>query len=315
MPVYNSGNTLMRAVDSVIKQTYTNIQLILIDDGSQDNSPTICDNYALMDPRVEVVHQSNSGASYARNTGLKKVKGEYVAFVDADDVISEMYIEVLLYSAIVTNTKIATCEAFYCTNNDYKIQPVNEIRPQIIKVVDYNFMESWSHATVWGALFHQSILIDLKFDTTIFVGEDSLFFVNALVQCDSISYVPNKLYYYFIYNNSLSHGTYGKNRLTEFNAWKKINMIVSERSNILDSSSKARMVRHAIERYKEVLLNKNINKNILHYLRKIVCENKDYYIEYISTIKRKTEIFLLIKLPWMYDIVYRKNKRRTRNRN
>ena len=308
IPVYNCEDKLGRMIDSVLKQSYKNLQLILIDDGSKDNSSSICDQYALMDSRVEVIHQNNAGASCARNTGLEKAKGEYVAFVDADDMVSEFYIESLLYSATITNTKISTCDALYCSENNYEPQLVNEIVPQIVKVVDYNFMETWSHATVWGALFHKSLLTNLKFDTSISVGEDSLFFASALVKCDEVSYITNKLYYYFIYDNSLSHGSYNERRLTEFDAWKKINNTVAPFSNVLDSSSKARMVRHAIERYKEVLRQDKVNNKILYQLREIVQENKKYYICYNSTKKAKAESFCITKMPWIYEIMYKVHK-------
>lgn len=305
IPVYNCEDKLGRTIDSVLNQSYKNLQLILIDDGSKDNSSSICDKYALKDSRVEVVHQNNTGASYARNMGLEKVRGEYVAFVDADDMVSEFYIEGLLYSAMITNTKISTCDAFYCTENDYEVQSVNEIVPQTVKVVDYNFMETWSHATVWGALFHKSLLINLKFDTSISVGEDSLFFASALVKCDEVSYVTNKLYYYFIYDNSLSHGVYNEKRLTEFVAWKRINNIVGKRSNILNTSSRARMVQHAIERYKEVLRQDKVDNRILDRLREIVQENKKYYICCNSTKKGKVESLCITKMPWIYEIIYK----------
>lgn len=308
IPVYNCEGKLSRAIDSVLKQSYKNIQLILIDDGSKDNSPYICDQYELKDSRVEVVHQNNAGASCARNTGLEKVKGEYVTFVDADDVVSELYVEILLYFATVTNTKISTCETFYCVESEYKVQQINEVVPQVIKVENYNFMEEWSHATVWGALFHKSVLINLKFDTSIAVGEDSLFFANALVKCDNVSYVSNKLYYYFIYDNSLSHGTYGEKRLTEFIAWKKINNIVAAISNILDTSSKARMVRHAIERYKEVLRQDKVDNKILDYLRIIIQENRRCYTQYNPTNKAKAETLFISKMPWVYKILYKVHK-------
>lgn len=179
IPVYNCENLLRRTIDCVLSQSYSNIQLILIDDGSIDNSPNICDEYESQDSRVNVVHQENAGASAARNTGLKWVQGDYVAFIDADDMVSKQYIEILLYCALSTKTRISTCEAFYCSENEYKQYPIETLRPRVIKVPDYNFMEAWSHATVWGALFKKNLLTDLMFDTEISVGEDSLFFANA----------------------------------------------------------------------------------------------------------------------------------------
>ena len=314
MPVYNCGDKLYRSIDSVLGQTYKNLQLILIDDGSKDSSPSICDQYAQKDSRVEVLHQENAGASEARNRGLEQVRGEYVAFVDADDMISELYIEVLLYTAIITDTKISTCEALYC-NADYyensRLQIQTEISPWLIKVENYNFMESWSHATVWGALFHSSLLYDIKFDTSILVGEDALFFANALVKCKNVSYVSQKLYFYFIYNESVSHGIYSEQRLTEFFAWKKINCLVAARSKVLDMSSKARMVQHAIERFKEVLDQNKVDQRILKFLRQIIQTNKQYYLYYNPSIRARANVLLIIWIPEFYSILYKIHKNKS----
>lgn len=314
MPVYNCGDKLCRSIASVLGQTYKNLQLILIDDGSNDDSPSICDQYAQRDSRVEVLHQRNVGASAARNRGLEQARGEYVAFVDADDMISELYIEVLMYTAIITDTKISTCEALYC-NADYyennELQTQYKISPRLIKVEDYNFMEPWSHATVWGALFHSSLLHDIKFDTNILVGEDALFFANALVKCKNVSYVSQKLYFYFIYNESVSHGIYSEQRLTEFQAWKKINCLLAERSQVLDKSSKARMVQHAIERFKEVANQNIVNKRILKYLQQIIQTNKYCYLYYNPSIKARAEILVIIRMPKFYCILYKIHKNKS----
>lgn len=316
MPVYNCGDKLCRSIDSLLRQTYKNFQLILIDDGSKDDSPSVCDKYAQKDSRVEVLHQENAGASAARNRGLGLVKGEYVAFVDADDMVSELYIEVLLYTALITNTKISTCEALYCNadydeNNELPIQ--SEISPRLIKVEDYNFMGSWSHATVWGALFHSSLVQDIKFDTSILVGEDSLFFANALMKCESISYVSQKLYYYFIYDNSISHGSYNARRLTEFQAWKEINELLAKRSTILDTSSKARMVQHAIERFKEVSSQNIVDKKIVKFLKQVIQANKQCYLYYNSSVKAKADMLLVLKMPELYGILYRIHKNKLKD--
>lgn len=316
MPVYNCGDKLCRSIDSVLGQTYKNLQLILIDDGSKDDSPSVCDQYVQKDSRIEVLHQENAGASAARNRGLELVRGEYVAFVDADDMISALYIEVLLYTAIITDTKISTCEALYC-NADYdensELPIRSKISPRLIKVEDYNFMESWSHATVWGALFHSSLLQDIKFDTSILVGEDSLFFANALMKCESISYVSQKLYYYFIYDNSISHGSYNARRLTELQAWKKINELLAERSTTLDMSSKARMVQHAIERFKEVSSQNIVDKNIVKFLQQVIQANKQCYLYYNSSVKAKADTLLVLKMPEVYGILYRVHKNKLKD--
>ena len=140
------------------------------------------------------------------------------------------------------------------------------------------------------------------------MGEDSLFFANALAQCDSVSYISNKLYYYFIYDQSVSHGIYNEKRLSEFTAWQKINTLVAPISETLDESSKARMVRHAIERYKEVLRQDVPNEDILIFFRNMILKNKDSYLKLNSSQKAKIEMYLILKTPKMYKIAYRKHK-------
>ena len=96
VPVYNSESVLARCLDSIISQTYKDLEIILVDDGSTDSSPRICDEYAVRDSRIKVIHQKNGGISNARNTGLKNAKGEYIQLVDHDDVIHPQMVEILL---------------------------------------------------------------------------------------------------------------------------------------------------------------------------------------------------------------------------
>lgn len=110
VPVYNAEKYLGRCVESILKQTYRNIELILIDDGSNDNSPILCDNWAKKDERVSAFHIQNGGPSSARNFGLKLSKGRFVAFVDADDFLNEDMYETLINSLITTDSEMAICK-------------------------------------------------------------------------------------------------------------------------------------------------------------------------------------------------------------
>jgi len=96
IPVYNAKEYLRRCLDSILRQNYTNIEVLLIDDGSSDGSEAICDEYALLDKRIKVIHQKNTGVSAARNVGLDLAKGDYISFVDSDDWIENDLLETLL---------------------------------------------------------------------------------------------------------------------------------------------------------------------------------------------------------------------------
>ena len=135
VPIYKVEQYLENCIQSIIKQTYTNLQIILVDDGSPDNCGKICDEYALKDKRIEVVHQSNAGVSEARNIGISKAKGEYIGFVDSDDYIDEnMYEE--MYELLKTReADVCICNMYTVVNNkaekmheDEGIQEYNTIQ-------------------------------------------------------------------------------------------------------------------------------------------------------------------------------------------
>ena len=109
IPVYNVEKYLPECIESVLKQTHTNLEIILVDDGSPDNSPQICDEYAQKDSRIKVIHKENGGVSSARNEGLKIAKGEWISFIDADDWVEKNFCEILLNKAVKTQSDIALC--------------------------------------------------------------------------------------------------------------------------------------------------------------------------------------------------------------
>ena len=124
LPIYNVEKYLEKCLKSVINQTYKNLEIILVDDGSKDNSPQICDEYAVKDKRIVVIHKSNGGLSDARNAGIEIAKGKYITLIDSDDYVElEMY-EKLYNKAISDNLDIAIC-GNYNVSEDYKNKKVN----------------------------------------------------------------------------------------------------------------------------------------------------------------------------------------------
>lgn len=136
VPVYKVERYLCRCVDSIIAQTYTNLQIILVDDGSPDGSGAICDDYAAKDPRITVIHKENGGLSDARNAGLGAARGSYIGFVDSDDYISvDMYEK--LYKAIVAcNADMSVCNFRYVDENGNNMEERNNALPVKDEVID-----------------------------------------------------------------------------------------------------------------------------------------------------------------------------------
>ena len=117
VPVYNVELYLQQCIDSILNQTYSNLEIILIDDGSTDNSSIICDINLEKDHRIKVIHKQNGGLSNARNVGVKNAQGKFVAFIDSDDYISEDYIEVLYRLICKYNADISVCRFRYVFGN------------------------------------------------------------------------------------------------------------------------------------------------------------------------------------------------------
>ena len=118
VPVYNTEKYLAQCVDSILAQTLRDIEVILVDDGSTDNSPAICDSYKSRDERIKVIHQQNKGLSAARNAGIRIASGKYIAFVDSDDFVDCKMYECMLHLAESENVPLVICTGFYYSDKD-----------------------------------------------------------------------------------------------------------------------------------------------------------------------------------------------------
>lgn len=199
-------------MDSVVGQSYQNLEIILIDDGSIDRSGEICDQYAAQDCRVRVFHQENQGISAARNRGLDAATGEYIAFVDSDDYIAADVLELLYKSVISNNAACAIC-GYNCVDSNGSILSTYSVR----SVQRYSGIESlrrhYYHAsgeenfvTVWGKLFCKKLFSDLRFRTGI-CFEDIHLMPYWLLQSEEVVLIPYAGYNYTQNENSIMHTT------------------------------------------------------------------------------------------------------------
>lgn len=306
IPVYNCEKYLDRALKSAQNQSHRNIQIIVIDDGSTDDTSRICERFQKADPRFLIIHKDNGGVSSARNVGIKNAKGDYILFMDGDDVIRKDYIEIMLINAVKYDVYIVTCNEIICNKGVEEKVQISKTGPFYIEVNNYDFMEAWSHATVWGVLFHKSILTGLEFDTSICVGEDSLFFSQALIRCDRIIHVPVGLYYYYVYDFSALHGSYNEKKLTEIYAWQKISNNMRVVSPSLHNSSRARLVRHAVSGYKRMCIECEADKAMVSsIILKAIRDNIEIYIQSSASLKSKANALAIMAFPNLYFLCYR----------
>lgn len=209
IPVYNAKKYLSNTLDSVVKQTYKNLEIILVNDGSTDNSKDICESYAKIDKRIKVINKENGGVSSARNYGLALAKGEYISFVDSDDFLFEDMIETLVNDIQNTNAEIAVCGYWHVTEEEYR-NIINRIKTEELTKLEvlYNPINYFYSKTLmpfmWNKIFDRRLIEKIRFDETINYGEDYLFCALAYMKANKACYRTDKKYFYIKRNDGLS---------------------------------------------------------------------------------------------------------------
>lgn len=199
VPVYNVEKYVEKCIQSLINQSYKNIEIILVDDGSNDRSNKIIDEYAKVDSRILTIHQKNKGVSAARNAGLKVATGEYVGFVDPDDYVDYQMYETMLKKIELNMSDFAVCGFSKVTELSDK-EEIFEIKDELLspkKCVEDLFDFRGGYAikpSVCNKLFRRDKIGDLKFDENIGISEDLKFVVQYILKCNSIVYVKQAFY-------------------------------------------------------------------------------------------------------------------------
>lgn len=224
VPVYNVEKYLDRCMESLINQTLKEIEIILVDDGSPDNCPQMCDDYAKKDSRIKVVHKQNAGLGYARNSGLDVATGEYVAFVDSDDFVSLNTYEYCYNLATKERLDVVRFDMKRFTNK-YSISSIDvDKKPiicrdvQILKQLslafwgnmingEYIFFSNVSVASAWGGIYNRLFLMhnNIIFKSEReYLSEDFEFNYRVLQRTSAVGFIQTRFYHYFKNTQSLS---------------------------------------------------------------------------------------------------------------
>lgn len=224
VPVYNTEKYLRECIDSILAQTFTDFELILVDDGSTDGSGAICDEYAAKDPRIQVIHQQNGGVTRARKAGVRNASGVYFGFVDSDDWIhSEMFAQMM--KCVETGADIAICDVYLEHGTRTELAPSlaeegfyskTELREKIYPtmLMDVSFRRPGILGSSCNKLFSRKVLDQVfwQVDDSYVYAEDALFCYAALLESNSIFVLRKPLYYYRQHSESAMHQYNGKRR-------------------------------------------------------------------------------------------------------
>lgn len=198
VPIYKVEAYLDKCVESIVNQTYSNLEIILVDDGSPDNCPKMCDEWAKKDERIRVIHKPNGGLSDARNAGMAVATGEYISFVDSDDFLAEQYVEFQLKAIMDNNVKMSACD--FCLFYDGDIVS-DRVGLGIISVSSSEdaigdiLNNRKVRAVAWNKMFHRTLLIGEEFPQGKY-HEDEFFSYRIIHKAGKIAYIDSKLYYY-----------------------------------------------------------------------------------------------------------------------
>lgn len=282
IPVYNTEQFLEECLNSIVNQTYKNLEIILINDGSTDSSLEICKKYQQKDKRIILISQENKGAGVARNKGLDIAKGEYITFVDSDDFVNLKMIETFLKACLNNNVLVALANYYQYVNNiDKKLNIRFEINNEII---DSNLsVKCLKSSMACSNFYHKSVVQDIRFPGTF--SEDCRFWYEVISKHPKIAYIYEPLYYYRQNTSSRSHNgkwvlkkctdriasiEYGFNLIQKFANDKWTNKWINEMTGIYDRFSyelkytmdaKFRKREHEflrkLKKYKDVLTDTN----------------------------------------------------------
>lgn len=302
IPVYNVEPFLDRCIQSILRQSHKNLEIILVNDGSTDSSGAICEKYAQQDNRIKVKHIKNGGSSIARNQGLKLCKGEYIGFVDSDDWIQpNMYADLLRFS-IENDLKVVetnSTEAHLVNVNTDSSPIVGKIEDQstaLIRIInDKKF-------AVWRRLYHHSIVKD-RFFIEGLLHQDVYYTIDILNEISYIGYLENQLYVYNVQNpTSVIRSDYSIKKLNSINAGIYVVENTSQYGNDIQTVAKKYLFWFLTFHYDSLFMNPDLDKDftkrrqIRNTIRKYHSFKNFYFYSYIILILPRPfyKMFILI---------------------
>ena len=215
IPVYNSTLYLRRCLNSVLKQTLQSFEVVLVDDGSTDDSGAICDEYAEIYLRIKVYHIHNAGASHARKYGLNHMQGEYVTFVDSDDIVEDDYLERLYKAVNQYGVRIAACDQIkHQEGTDLIVDKSGEVMLLDNKAIQDRFFK-YQFWGLGGKIYHKSVFEGVYFPEYT-INEDYVVMAQLFNLQKQMAYVPMGLYHYMTHGDSLSHQKLSKRMFAEY---------------------------------------------------------------------------------------------------
>lgn len=275
VPVYKVEEYLRRCIDSIINQTYKNLEIILVDDGSPDNCGKICDEYAKKDDRINVIHKENGGLSDARNAGIDIANGKYITFIDSDDYVSEDYVE-FLYSLIKeNNADISMGKHFIIYKNDIintgtDLKNILKPKEALEKMLYSNDLD----VSAWAKLYKKELFQNIKYPKGR-LYEDAATTYKLIDKSKIIAFYSKPIYYYVIRDNSITNHNFNERKFELIDSTKEMCEYVNEKYPELKDASNRRLMYSYLSTLTQLTYSKEIKKEYKKRLMNYIKENRN----------------------------------------
>lgn len=304
VPVYKVEKYIRECIDSILKQTYQNYELILVDDGSPDRCGEICEDYKQRDEKIQVIHKQNGGLSDARNAGTRIAKGDYITYIDSDDYISEDYLEKLVSAAVKYDADFVqgsyTRESFQPNTGEYVFDPEQAFRKLL----------TWDTVTVyaWAKLYRRKLFDEIEYPIGR-LNEDCCTTYKLVLKSNKVVCIDDEIYYYRITPNSILTSKFNVKRFELWKVPEEITAYLGERAESYKDEMEYYKMRIGIN-----LLNDSStaddDPHFLSYQRNITSWLKKYNRHNPYTNKRyRMMITVATTFPTIYKMLLRNNRK------
>ena len=315
VPVYNVEKYLSKCLDSLMRQTYKNIELILVDDGSNDGSNQICSRYAENDSRIKLIVQENKGVSSARNTGLNIASGEYIIFVDSDDWVESEYVEFLVEKIRESKADLVVC-GYYNDLLNGTVKQLNVDKLEILMDSQEALIKCFEVKSdmrlMCNKIFRRNIIDEnkIRFNEDFTIGEDFHLIFRYIMNSKVVVYNPKPLYHYLQRTDSAMIGEFKESKLSRVKAYEDMLETSRDKYPALAAYIKAGIVLSCIKLSLEALRTDKINNKLLQSLRlKIVKYLKGYLLMDSAYAPYKTYAILIAVNPIFFINIWKKTRK------
>ncbi len=312
IPIYNVEKYLKECLDSILGQTYKNLEIILVDDGSPDNCGNICDEYLKKDSRIKVIHKTNGGLSDARNHGINIATGEYICFVDSDDYIDKYYIEKLYMTIKKEGVKLAQCNILRVDDEKNILKKIG-YEKKVVKSGKNIIKEQYGvhvieNTVVWNKMYAIELFKDIRFPVGK-IHEDEFTTYKILYNLDKVAIIDDYLYYYRENDDSIMKQKFNIRNLDRLDAYKDKMYFFQKRET--DIFIKA-LIRYIEEIKTDYMKAKKYMVNFNEFKDKLLNEYRRVYYLLIKqkkiSLKYKIKMFVFYISPNLHIFLKGDNK-------